>query len=117
LAFSGVVLAWLCYIKYPHVPVKIKQHFSGIHHALENKYYLDDFNQTVLVKSTLMLAGNLWKYIDQKLIDGILVNGVANLTQKTAKLLRTTHSGYLYHYLLMMILGAIMALVAVMNQI
>ena len=44
---------------------------------------------------------------DEKVIDGLFVNGSARLVDLFSGVLRETQSGYLYHYAFAMILGLI----------
>jgi NADH-quinone oxidoreductase subunit L len=72
---------------------------------LENKYYLDWINENILARGARVLGGGLWKYGDQKLIDGVLVNGSWKLVGVVSNAVRRLQTGYLYHYALVMILG------------
>ena len=47
----------------------------------------------------------LWRLGDERLIDGVVVNGSARFVQKLSRNLRLLQSGYLYHYAFSMILG------------
>jgi len=60
-----------------------------------------------------VLAGKLARKTDEKVVDGLFVNGSARLVDLCARLLRKTQTGYLYHYAFAMILGLI-ALLAVL---
>lgn len=52
----------------------------------------------------------LWKFGDVKIIDGILVNGTANLVGKFSGVLRRIQTGYIYHYAFAMIIGVFVLL-------
>ena len=51
------------------------------------------------------MAPFLWEQGDQKLIDGILVNGTANSIGRLAGVMRQMQTGYLYTYAFAMIIG------------
>ena len=52
------------------------------------------------------MAGNfLWRIGDERVIDGVFVNGTANSIGRMAGVLRRVQSGYLYHYAFAMIIG------------
>ena len=72
---------------------------------LENKYYMDWFNENVLARGARALGTGLWKGGDQAVIDGALVNGAWKLVAWLAGVTRRVQTGYLYHYALAMILG------------
>ena len=105
LALAGVVSAWYCYMINPALPAAIARSASGIHRLLENKYYLDRFNEIVFAGGARLLGRGLWKAGDQVLIDGIAVNGSARLLGWIASLVRWVQSGFIYHYAIAMILG------------
>ena len=77
LAFSGLFVAWLCYIKYPSLPGKLVNRIGFIHKVLVNKYGFDDFNQIVFAGGVRKIGYFLSQFGDIKMIDGVLVNGSA----------------------------------------
>jgi NADH-quinone oxidoreductase subunit L len=105
LSVLGIVLAWVLYIAMPNTPAKIKRIFNPIHKLLDNKYYLDDFNQAFFAKGSLVLGKYLWKYLDAGVIDKILVNGSGFISLKLGKIFRLAQSGYVYHYAIAMVFG------------
>jgi NADH-quinone oxidoreductase subunit L len=105
LAFSGVALSYYMYMINPALPTAIKKAASPIYTLLENKYYLDWFNENVLARGARALGTGLWKGGDQMLIDGAVVNGSWKLVGWISGGVRKVQTGYLYHYALVMILG------------
>jgi NADH-quinone oxidoreductase subunit L len=105
LAVAGVALSYYMYIINPALPAKIKARVEPIYTLLDNKYYMDWFNENVLARGARMLGVGLWKGGDQTLIDGGLVNGSWKLVGLVSGLVRRAQTGYLYHYALVMILG------------
>ncbi|RZT42675.1 NADH-quinone oxidoreductase subunit L [Cupriavidus agavae] len=110
LAIAGVVLSWFFYMKRPDIPAAIKQRFSGLYTLLDNKYYMDAFNQAVFARGARLLGTGLWKGGDQSLIDGLFVNGSARVVASFAAASRYIQSGYIYHYAFAMILGMLVLL-------
>jgi NADH-quinone oxidoreductase subunit L len=105
LALGGVVVAWWFYLKQPAIPAAIKARFQWVHTLLENKYYMDAFNERVLAAGARLLGTGLWKGGDQTLIDGVVINGSARAVGALAQLTRLFQTGYLYFYALVMLLG------------
>jgi NADH-quinone oxidoreductase subunit L len=105
LAAGGVAAAYYCYMVNPALPAAISRTFSGVHRVLDNKYYLDRFNEVFFAGGARALGTGLWKGGDQALIDGVAVNGSARLVGWFAGTLRWIQSGYIYHYAIAMILG------------
>ena len=105
LALSGVALAYYLYLVNPALPAAIKKKVQPIYTLLENKYYMDWFNENVLARGARALGVGLWKGGDQALIDGTLVNGSWKVVSAVSGVVRWVQTGYLYHYALAMILG------------
>ena len=111
LALSGVVAAYYCYMVNPRVPAWFFAKFHAIHTLLDNKYYMDKFNEVVFAGGARVLGNGLWNFGDKKLIDGLLVNGSAKLVGWISSLSRVLQTGYIYHYAFVMILGVLAALI------
>jgi len=105
LALSGVVLAYYMYMVNPALPAAIKRNAQPVFTLLENKYYMDWFNENVLARGTRALGMGLWKGGDEKFIDGALVNGSWRLVGWVSGMVRRLQSGYIYHYAFGMIIG------------
>ena len=105
LALAGVASAYYLYMVNPALPAAIKTRVQPLYTLLENKYYMDWFNENVLARGARALGTGLWKGGDQAVIDGALVNGAWKLVAWVAGVTRRVQTGYLYHYALAMILG------------
>jgi NADH-quinone oxidoreductase subunit L len=104
LAIVGVVTAWFLYLKRPDLPLTFRRKFGPIYAVLDNKYYMDEFNQAVFAKGSVLFGQGLWKEGDVVVIDGI-VNGSARFIGWFASVIRFLQSGYIYHYAFAMIIG------------
>lgn len=107
LAVAGVATAYYFYMINPRIPAYIKDKSGPIYNLLENKYYLDKFNEVVIAGGARLLGNGLWNIGDKTLIDGFLVNGSAKLIRLLSIFSRKMQSGYLYHYAFVMILGVL----------
>jgi len=105
LAVSGVVLSWYMYLVNPAVPAALMKALKPVHSLLENKYYLDWFNENVLAKSARGLGIGFWKGGDQGLIEGAVVNASWKLVGLLSKVVKFAQTGFLYHYALVMLAG------------
>ena len=105
LALAGVAAAYYMYMVNPALPAAIKRMFQPVYTVLDNKYYLDWFNENVIARGVRMLGTGLWKGVDRAVIDGLVVNGSWKVVGWVAGAVRRLQSGYLYHYALVMILG------------
>jgi NADH-quinone oxidoreductase subunit L len=107
LAIAGLATAAYFYLVNPAIPAKLAQIFAPLKKVLDNKYYLDDFNQAVFGRGAQLLGNGFWRGGDQTLIDGFVVNGSAKVVNWFSMLVRHFQSGYLYHYAFAMIIGVV----------
>ncbi|MES2686468.1 MAG: NADH-quinone oxidoreductase subunit L [Pseudomonadota bacterium] len=105
LALAGVAAAYYMYMVNPALPAAIKRRVEPLYALLENKYYMDWFNENVLARGARGLGIGLWKGGDEKMIDGALVNGSWKLVGWVSSIVRKVQTGYIYHYALAMIVG------------
>ena len=104
LAAAGVACAWWMYLKQPSLPGLIAGRLAVVHRILEEKYFLDRFNEVFFAGGARLIGGGLWKQGDVAVIDG-LVNGSAALVARIAALVRRVQSGFIYHYAFAMLVG------------
>ena len=105
LAAAGVATAWLLYLRQPQLPSQLRTRFAALYRLLDNKYWFDWVNEHVLAAGGRAIGRLLWRYGDEMLIDGVLVNGSARAVGWLATVTRHAQSGYLYHYAFAMIIG------------
>lgn len=110
LALAGVASAYYCYMVNPRVPAWFYAKFTALHTLLDNKYYMDKFNDVVFAGGARLLGGGLWNIGDKKLIDGLMVNGSAKLVGWFSTIVRVGQTGYIYHYAFVMIIGVLATL-------
>lgn len=114
--FGLLVLGFACatylYLIKPELPGKIKNKLHWAWAILDNKYGFDAFNQKVFANGSVGLGRFLWRWTDQGLIDGVLVNGTAKTISRLSLVIRRMQSGLLYHYAFVMIIGLIVILAA-----
>jgi len=105
LTLAGALIAWICYIAFPAIPGYFTRYGSVIYKLLLNKYGFDSFNDLVFVKGLKGLGRIFYNIGDQKLIDGLVVNGSGRLVRWFSTKGRILQSGYLYHYASVMVFG------------
>jgi NADH-quinone oxidoreductase subunit L len=108
LAAGGALTAWYMYMVNPALPAAIARTFRPVVTVMENKYYMDWFNENVLARGARALGVGLWKGGDRGLIEGGIVNASWKLVGAIAAAVRRVQSGYLYHYALVMIVGVLL---------
>lgn len=110
LALAGVGSAYYMYMVNPALPEAIKRRVEPLYTLLENKYYMDWFNEKILAPGARGLGMVLWKAGDQTLIDGACVNGSWRVVGWVSSAVRKVQTGYLYDYALTMVLGVFVLL-------
>jgi NADH-quinone oxidoreductase subunit L len=105
LAAAGVGTAWFFFLKRPELAAQTAERFRFVKRILDNKYYADWFNETVIAPAARLLGRGLWRGGDQSIIDGVLVNGTAAVVGAVGVVVRRVQSGYLYSYAFWMIIG------------
>ena len=76
----------------------ISARFPRLRLAFENKLYVDEFYDWLVGKPLWRLARNLWRIVDVTLIDGLLVNGSAQLVAFLASIARRFQNGDVQRY-------------------
>ena len=104
-ALSGIALAWLFYIKSPALPASLVSSFPRLYLLFLNKWYFDELYHFLFVQPAKRLGQYLWKFWDEKIIDGFGPNGAALITHLTAGRTSRLQTGYVYHYAFAMLLG------------
>jgi NADH-quinone oxidoreductase subunit L len=105
LAAAGALSAWFLYMKRPDLPEWGRHQFARLYALLDNKYYMDRFNEVVFAAGARLLGRAFWQGGDVNVIDGAAVNGSARLVGWFALLVRRAQTGYIYHYAFAMLLG------------
>jgi NADH-quinone oxidoreductase subunit L len=82
-------------------------HFPRIYRILSRKYYIDEFYDATIVHPTLKASTEgLWKITDSAIIDGA-INGVGELVQGLASVLKRIQNGLLRSYATWIFLGMV----------
>jgi NADH-quinone oxidoreductase subunit L len=111
LTLLGIGIAYVAYYLRPTLPAFLSKKFAWMNYILVNKYGFDRFNDLVWVNGGKALGRFFYREGDQRLIDGLIVNGTAWSIEKTAAKLRVIQSGYLFHYATVMVLGVFVFLI------
>lgn len=105
LAILGVATAYVFTVVKPEWRETINNKLSLINHVLRNNYYFDKIYIDYISAGSVGLGNKFWRWIDAGLIDGWLVNGSAKSVAAISGQVRKIQSGYLYHYVLVMVVG------------
>ena len=106
IAVVGIGTAWLLYCKNQELPGKIVAKFPGLHRAIYNKWYIDEFYDALIINPTKKLGTVLWLFFDVRIVDG-LVNGLGWIVRASGRALRYTQTGYTHNYAMSMVVGVV----------
>ena len=108
-AGAGALLAWLLYAVRPALPERLAAAFSGLHRLLLHKYWIDELYDLTIVRPLVRVSDKLlFRGIDAGLIDGVAVNGSAQMVRGlAANGLKYAQSGLTQGYIFFMIAGAV----------
>jgi len=106
VALLGAVLAWVFYLKRPAIPDRLANSFRALYRLLKNKFYVDEIYDAAIVQpirrgSETVLAD----VVDQKVIDGALVNGSGRAASWLGSLVSHLQGGLVNSYALYFLLA------------
>jgi len=114
IALVGMVAAWRLLPFGRLVPARQAPPELGIARLLWKRYYVDELYDRILVRPIEWTSRQvLWRFVDQGMVDGAGVNGVARLTQALGWLGSRLQTGELGLYVVLFVAGAILLLGAV----
>jgi len=107
VAFTGIGLAWLFFLKRRDLADAAASRFSGLHRLLLNKYYVDEVYDASIVQPVRIVSEQvLWKGVDATVIDGA-VNGAGVTVQGLSGRLRLLQTGSIRAYAASLMIGAV----------
>jgi len=110
MMIGGFLLAYLFYVRSPHLPEELARQHHVLYRFLLNKWYFDEIYDFLFVRPAKWLGRLLWKGGDGAVIDGFGPDGVsARVLDVTRNVIRL-QTGYLYHYAFAMLIGVAAAI-------
>jgi NADH-quinone oxidoreductase subunit L len=107
VAWGGAFVAWLLY-----KPVRglagdeaLERAMPRLRRALVNKLYVDDLYERLIVRPLWAFARGTWRVVDATLIDGLFVNGTAQLVAWAGSMARRFQNGDVQRYAAVTALG------------
>ena len=68
----AIALAFVFYIKKPHLPNALAKRFPRLYNLSYNKWYFDEFYENALINPTKKFGNFLWKIVDIKIVREIV---------------------------------------------
>ena len=103
----GILLAA---VFYAGSPASDKLSGNAVSRALANRLYIDWFYDKVLVKGVQGILASVIDFIDQFIISGLIVGGLARLTAAVGSLLRRLQSGNMAAYTVLFGVGLLLVI-------
>ena len=101
LVIIMIIFAWFKFRNYQ------RREEIGFGKILENKWYVDELYDKVIVNPLHQLGGFLKNTIDNKVVDG-LVNGVGRVVNYSSRQMRLLQSGQVGNYVLLMVVSMVL---------
>ncbi|HHQ47445.1 MAG TPA: NADH-quinone oxidoreductase subunit L [Acidobacteria bacterium] len=113
VAVTGILVARSFYLTDPEFnkAKALAERFPFAYKLLLNKYWVDEIYEAVVVLPIYKAAMFCWKVVDVILIDGIMVNGTAFMTELTGDILRFLQTGNVRNYALSVAMGVLLLIV------
>jgi NADH-quinone oxidoreductase subunit L len=118
LLLSIVTLLWVSHLGlsavllYAQKPTMIERFASKmrpLHRLLSNKFYVDEIYRFLFVRPVIWISKNiLWKFMDEKVIDALAVEGTAETVGLAGRTLALMQNGVVQSYALIFAVGAIL---------
>ncbi len=110
VAFAGIGLAWLFFLKRRDLAAAAARRFRGLHQLLLRKYYVDEIYDAAVVQPIRIVSEQvLWKGVDVGVIDGA-VNGAGVTVKSASGLLRLLQTGSIRAYAASLMVGTLLIL-------
>ncbi len=104
LVLVMIFFAWFKFKNYQHSEA------TGLGKVLENKWYVDELYDKLIIHPLHQLGGFLKNIIDNKVVDG-MVNGVGKLINYSSRQMRLLQSGQVGNYVLLMVVSMVLIFV------
>lgn len=112
LILGSIGWAWTKFARYQY---DANKETTGFARVLENKWYVDELYNAVIVTPLLAFASFLKNVVEKSFIDGI-VNGVGRFIQYSSRKIRLVQSGQVGGYILMMVVSFVVLFLLYWNQ-
>jgi NADH-quinone oxidoreductase subunit L len=107
LGLLGIFVAHHFYAKGPDKVRGLVASMAGLHKVVVNKFYVDELYDLVIVRPFRTVATVAYNAIDRFVIDLVLVNGAAFVTDVFGRLLRFVQNGDVQRYFAATVLGLV----------
>ena len=104
-AVIGIAYAFNLYKDFKKAEA-LRKRFAGLNKILENKWYIDEIYEALVVRPIHALSEGLWRGFDVGVIDRIVV-GFGKVTERAGQTVRVIQTGSIQVYALMLLIGMV----------
>jgi NADH-quinone oxidoreductase subunit L len=116
IGIVGLVAGWRATLARPIPTARAAPPDRGFGLVLNRKYYIDELYDAIVVRPVVWLSRVvLWRGVDQGVVDGAAVNGMARLSQGLGWLGSRLQTGQVGVYVVLFLVGALWVLGAVIG--
>ncbi|MBS2022803.1 MAG: NADH-quinone oxidoreductase subunit L, partial [Deltaproteobacteria bacterium] len=105
VAWVGFFIARMNYVTATEGPARFTAAWPRLYKTLLNKLYVDEFYDFIIGTPLWKFAKGLWAVVDRVLIDGLLVNGPAQVVSFVGSMARRFQNGDVQRYAAVTALG------------
>jgi len=105
LVLLSIPIAYYLFVKNKEIPTQIANINKPLYNFLVNKWYFDELYEVIFIKPCKKIGLFLWKFCDNKLIDGFGPDGISSFIKKCSIKASKFQSGFIYQYAFIMLLG------------
>ena len=106
----GVFFAAILYFYKKGLSKYLSNQFHLLYLISLNKWYVDEIYEKIFTKQIFILGSFFWIRGDQQSIDAYGPDGISKLINLSSKIFSRLQSGFLYHYVFVMLIGLVIIL-------
>ncbi|HUL04570.1 MAG TPA: NADH-quinone oxidoreductase subunit L [Gemmatimonadales bacterium] len=116
VAAAGMVAAWRLLPFERLVPARVAPPETGLGRLLWKKFYVDEIYDALIVRPIVWFSRDvLWRFVDQELIDGVVVNGAARVSMAFGWIGSKLQTGEVGVYVALFVVGVVLVLGAALR--
>jgi NADH-quinone oxidoreductase subunit L len=104
MAFAGIGLAYLCYVRRPGITARLQQRLAPVHRLLFNKWYFDELQDALVYRPAIAIGRFSAAVVERFVVNGI-VGGASGIARGAGAVVRGAQSGFVRAYALLLIGG------------
>ena len=105
LVVISIPIAYYLFVRNNRLTERIVSVNTPLYNFLLNKWFFDEFYDSILIRPCKKIGLFLWKIFDVKIIDGFGPDGLAKIIKKFSLKANKFQSGFIYQYAFVMLLG------------